>query len=70
MTETEELTLIMDKDPIALTPSDISAIIAYHRRNRESGPRPKKETGPVAKIDLNAIGLKPSVPANPIKRRI
>jgi hypothetical protein len=63
--------LLMDLDPLMMTPEDISSIIDYHRRNRqnfESGVKPKKETGPVEKINLAALGL--TTPDAPIKRRV
>jgi hypothetical protein len=61
---------LMDLDPLELTPDDITAIVNYHRRNRANsvdGAKPRKETGPVAKIDLIELGAKP-MPA-PFKRR-
>lgn len=62
--------LLMDLDPMMMTPDDITQIIAYHRKNRanhEAGIKPKKETGPVAKIDLAQLGLTKVV--EPIRRR-
>ena len=70
ITTTEELNTIMDKDPLSLSPDDITQIVAYHRRNREAGPRPKRETGPTPKIDLGALKLTSPTVSEPIKRRI
>lgn len=63
--------LLMDLDPLEMTPTDISSIIEYHRRNRannEAGIKPKKDTGPKATIDLASLGIAAPVAA-PIKRR-
>ncbi len=60
---------LMDKDVLSLTTEDIDNIIAYHRKNRDAGPRPKKEAGPQAKINITTLGLKAAVPAPTIKRR-
>ena len=61
---------LMDKD-LPLSRDDLQKLVAYHRKNREAGPRPKKETGPQPTISLTALGLvKPSAPSTPIKRRI
>ena len=69
VTEPDTITELMDREVLDLSSSDIDRIIAYHRKNRESGPRPKKETGPTAKLDLASIGLAPKPTSNPIKRR-
>ena len=55
-----EIDILMDLDPLELTKDDkaLTAIIGYYRNARaqvESGAKPKKETGPKAKIDLSAI---------------
>lgn len=67
-TEIDEL---MDRAELAYTPEEIGKLIAYYRKAREAGPRPKKEKGPEAKIDLGQIGLvaKPA-PGSQIKRRV
>ena len=74
MSELDEITLneLMDRNPLDLTQDDITRLVAHYRQQREAGPRPKKETGPTAKLDLNKLGIKPTVPqpAGPaIKRR-
>jgi hypothetical protein len=35
---------IHNSEPAELTPSDVEALITYHRKNREGGLKPKKET--------------------------
>ena len=65
-----DLNNLMDRDPLSLTAADVTAIVAYHRKNREGGPRPKKESGPSPKIDLGALKLTTVTPLNPIKRRV
>ena len=42
VTEPDTITELMDRDPLDLSSGDIERIIAYHRKNREAGPRPKK----------------------------
>jgi len=65
-----DLDELMSLDPLGLTNADIDAIIAYHRKSKEAGPKPRKETGPTMKVDLTLLGLKPSAPAAPkINRR-
>lgn len=62
--------LLMDLDPLLMTPDDITQIIEYHRRNRanfEAGVKPKKDTGPKQEINLVQLGL--AVKEEPIKRR-
>ena len=66
---------LMDLDPLSMTPDDISSIIDYHRRNRanhEAGVKPKKDTGPAAKIDLGALvqGMGLVKPEGTFKRRV
>lgn len=71
MIETNNVNELMNRDPLDLTPDDISSIIAYHRKNRanhEAGVRPRKEVGPVQKIDLAAIGIV-KAPSAPVTRR-
>ena len=64
---------LMDLYPDKMTKDDIDAIIAYHRQNRahsEAGIKPKKETGPKVKLDLEAMGLiKPKPPAITLGKR-
>lgn len=67
-----EIDELMDLDPLSMTPTDIDKIIAYHRQNRanaEAGIKPKKETGPKAKLEglLDNL-LKPKV-VSKISRR-
>lgn len=53
------------EDPTSPQPGDIDELISYYRKMRglkESGVKPKKDTGPKPKIDLAALGL-PSKPA-------
>lgn len=69
-TNPDTITELMDRDPLDLSSGDIERIIAYHRKNREAGPRPKKETGPTAKLDLASIGLGPKTPTKLINRRV
>ena len=70
----EEITLneLMDRNPLDLTQDDLARLVNHYRAQREAGPRPKKETGPTAKINLASLGLKaPEVPAGSIiKRRV
>ena len=77
--ELNDIDFLMNLDPMELstkpdTPGrrKLDAIIAHHRNQRAvkeaGGKRPKKDTGPAAKIDLQALGLKPATPS--IKRRI
>lgn len=35
--------ILSNPDPTTLTPADIDALIAYHRAERESGAKPKRE---------------------------
>lgn len=69
----EEPTLneLIDRDPLALTQDDITKIVAHYRAARDTpGPRPKKETGPTAKLDLSTLSIKAPAPTSPqIKRR-
>lgn len=70
MTSTNNIDALMDLDPLSMTPDDITEVIAHHRRNRanhEAGIKPKKESGPAAKIDLAVLGLVKV--EEPIKRR-
>lgn len=52
---------LMNTDPLKLTKADLDAIIAYHRKVRASGIKPKKESGPKASADaaslLDTLGL-------------
>ena len=71
---TSNIDLLMDLDPLEMTPDDISSIIDYHRRNRanhEAGVKPKKDTGPQVKIDSSAViaSLGLTKVEAPIKRR-
>lgn len=69
--ELDELMSRLADDPIGATPRDIDGVIAYcrkYRANLESGVKPKRETGPKAKIDLAELGLVKA--AVEIKRRI
>jgi|JI10StandDraft_1071094.scaffolds.fasta_scaffold3553976_2 hypothetical protein len=68
-----EVDIIMDLDPLSLAknPEALDALIAIMRNRRamsEAGIKPKKETGPKAKLDLVSMGLKKSV--DPLKRRV
>ena len=36
--------ILNNPDPSTLTPGDIDALIAYHRAQRESGAKPKRES--------------------------
>lgn len=69
-----EIDLLMDLDPLEMTSANIDQIIAYHRQNRanaEAGIKPKKDSGPKVKIDLQALGLSAAkAPSAEIKRRI
>jgi hypothetical protein len=57
----EELERIHNEpDPSMLVPEDIEKLIDYHRRNREGGLKPKKETGTVAKVDISGLIAKPT----------
>jgi hypothetical protein len=50
-------------DPSTHTPTDIDALIAYHRANREGGLRPTKNDKVAApKVTLADLGFKPSEP--------
>jgi len=63
-----EIDELMSLDPLEMTPENIDSIIAYHRKNRalsESGVKPKKETGPKTKVDLEALGLIKAKPTPP-----
>lgn len=67
-----ELDELMDKDPLEMTQDDISAIVAYHRRQRlrlsEAGA--KAEAVGRTSIDLKALGLIKTPEASGFKRRI
>lgn len=68
-----DLDELMDRDPIRLSEQDISAIVAYHRKQRArraSGEKPSRDTaGP--KVDLSKLlNLKPKSTLPIIKRRI
>ena len=68
----DDLTLneLMDRNPLDLTQDDLERLVNYFREARAAGPRPKKETGPTAKLDLSTLGLKAPKPTGPqIKRR-
>ena len=72
MAETiEESTLneLMDRNPLDLTIDDLARLVAYYRAAREAGPRPKKETGPTAKLDLSSLGIKAPAPTGPTMKR-
>jgi len=77
--ELNDIDYLMTLDPMSLSTAEgtlgrkrLDAIIAYHRNQRAvkeaGGKRPKKDSGPAVKIDLQALGLKPVMPT--IKRRI
>lgn len=52
----EELERIHNEpDPSLLTPDDIDKLIDYHRKNRDGGIRPKKETKSEAKLDISGM---------------
>lgn len=63
---------LWDLDVFEMTqPDNLNALIAHYRRKRyenETGIRPKKEVGPVQKIDLAAIGIV-KAPSAPVTRR-
>ena len=71
----DELFSRIDADPTITTPGDIDKIIAWYRQQRAAkqagGSKAKRETGPVAKIDLASLGLsaKPATPSD-FKRRV
>lgn len=52
---------LINTDPLALTKADLDGIIAYHRKARASGAKPKKDTGPKTSGDgaslLDSLGL-------------
>lgn len=71
--ELNDIDYLMTLDPMELSTKAgtlgrkrLDAIIAHHRNQRAvkeaGGKRPKKDTGPAAKIDLQALGLKPAAP--------
>lgn len=66
-----EIDALMDLDPLSLTAENIDEIIAYHRKARAGGPKPKKDSGP--KLDISALvqGMTESAPsvAGKIRRR-
>ena len=68
-----EIDILMDLDPLELTPANIDQISAYHRENRshvESGLKPKKETGPKLSLDQvmgDLLAIKK--PVQELKRR-
>ena len=69
-----DLDLLMDLDPLELasTEGGIDAVIAVMRQRRAmsvAGVKPKKETGPKVKLDLQALGFAPKTTAEPIRRR-
>ncbi len=64
--ESNTIDYIMSKDPLDLTESDLTAIIAYQRKDRARADRGDKPEKPGAKakaaptktsIDLQALGL-------------
>lgn len=76
-----ELDELMNLDPLSLTRSspELEALIKVYRNQRsnaEAGIKPKKESGPKVKIDLDAVmqGLKakiaPSTTTVEVKRRV
>lgn len=71
----DDLFARIDADPTLLAPADIDKIVAWHREQRAKkmagGSKAKRDTGPVAKIDLASLGLsaKPATPSD-FKRRV
>jgi len=68
-----DIDLLMSKDPLDMSDLDIDAIIAYNRNQRavkEAGGtrKARKAAGPSDKLDLGKLGLKPIAPK--ITRRI
>lgn len=43
--------ILMSLDPLELTSDNIDAIIAYHRKARAGGAKPRRESGP--KVDIS-----------------
>ena len=68
MSEPNNIDILMDLDPLQMTPENINDIIAYYRQQRSGGPKPKREAGPSAKIDLGGLGLVKA--PEPMKRRV
>lgn len=67
--EIDDLWAKIADDPL-LEPDEIDSLITYYRNQRTAGPRPKKDTGPTAKIDMVGLGLlKEAAPAAPTIRR-
>jgi hypothetical protein len=59
---TSDLDLLMSLDPLELTKSDLSAIVAYHRKlraEREAGKgrAARAANAPKVKLDLAKLGL-------------
>ena len=70
-TPTNDIDLLMSKDPLDMSSLDIDAIIAYNRNQRaakEAGGTRASRKSPAEKLDLGKLGLKPVVPK--ITRRI
>ena len=68
-----ELDLLMDRDPLLLSAQDIDQIIAYQRKARaafESGVKPKRETGPKQSLSAVMEALVPEIAPPTIRRRI
>ena len=66
-TPTNDIDLLMSKDPLDMSSLDIDAIIAYNRNQRAAkeagGTRAsRKSSTPAEKLDLGKLGLKPVVP--------
>ena len=56
--EIDDLWAKIAEDPI-LPPADLDFLIAYYRKGREGGIKPKKDRGPTATLDPSILGLKP-----------
>lgn len=71
---TNDLDLLMSRDPLDLSDQDLAAIIAYHRAQRArraAGEKPTKPTS--ATVDISAITnklIKAAQPTVTIKRRV
>jgi hypothetical protein len=66
-----EIDTLMDLDPLELTSTNIDAIIAYHRKARGAGAKPKRDDGPKADISEVLKGMFdiPPAPAAGVRRR-
>lgn len=70
-----ELDILMDRDPTDLSAQDIDSIITYHRKMRanfEAGIKPKKAGAEAAKAQLDKVVAKLTQPKvdGPKMRRI